>query len=74
MPDSADVEGDALVELPRLEKGRGRGQYLSDICTERGHYQLATRGGHVHVTYAQRGEEGVRQLLTRGREVAWIWH
>ena len=30
--------------------------------------------GHVHMTSALRGREGVAQFLTKGREVAWIWN
>ena len=33
--------------------------------------------GHVHMTSAQRGTrhiEGVGWILTKGREVAWIWY
>ena len=30
--------------------------------------------GHVHMTSALRGREGITQFLTKEREVAWIWY
>ena len=30
--------------------------------------------GHSQMTSVVRGREGVSQILTKGREVAWIWY
>ena len=30
--------------------------------------------GHIHMTSALRGREGVGKFLTKEREVAWIWY